>query len=386
MTGFEFETTRRIVSADGAAQRLPAYAASLGMRRAFVVTDTGLLRSGVLDDVLAAFARSSVRAIVFDGVQADPPESSVQAAVALAREAQIDGVIGIGGGSSLDTAKLVALLVGSHERLDAIYGVDLARGPRLPLVQVPTTAGTGSEVTPIAIVTTPSAEKKGVVSRLLYPDLAVLDATLTLGLPPRVTAMTGIDAMVHAIEAYTSRHKKNLLSDSLATRALTLLSNNLRTVLADGQNLDARRAMLEGSLLAGMAFANAPVAAVHALAYPLGGHFHVPHGLSNALVLLPVLEFNLPVAESLYAELAATLWRDGTRVTSQDTGQAFIDGMRDLVNDLGLERTLADVGVTAQDVPMLAADALKVQRLLVNNPRTVSYTDALAIYHSVLLT
>ena len=356
------------------------------MRRAFVVTDTGLLRSGVLDDVLAAFARSSVRAIVFDGVQADPPESSVQAAVALAREAQIDGVIGIGGGSSLDTAKLVALLVGSDERLDAIYGVDLARGPRLPLVQVPTTAGTGSEVTPIAIVTTPSAEKKGVVSRLLYPDLAVLDATLTLGLPPRVTAMTGIDAMVHAIEAYTSRHKKNLLSDSLATRALTLLSNNLRTVLADGQNLDARRAMLEGSLFAGMAFANAPVAAVHALAYPLGGHFHVPHGLSNALVLLPVLEFNLPVAESLYAELAATLWRDGTRVTSQDTGQAFIDGMRDLVNDLGLERTLADVGVTAQDVPMLAADALKVQRLLVNNPRTVSYTDALAIYHSVLLT
>ena len=388
MTGFEFETTRRIVSADGAARRLPAYAASLGMRRAFVVTDTGLLRSGVLDDVLAAFARSSVRAIVFDGVQADPPESSVQAAVALAREAQIDGVIGIGGGSSLDTAKLVALLGSIPSSFwvgKAIYGVDLARGPRLPLVQVPTTAGTGSEVTPIAIVTTPSAEKKGVVSRLLYPDLAVLDATLTLGLPPRVTAMTGIDAMVHAIEAYTSRHKKNLLSDSLATRALTLLSNNLRTVLADGQNLDARRAMLEGSLLAGMAFANAPVAAVHALAYPLGGHFHVPHGLSNALVLLPVLEFNLPVAESLYAELAATLWRDGTRVTSQDTGQAFIDGMRDLVNDLGLERTLADVGVTAQDVPMLAADALKVQRLLVNNPRTVSYTDALAIYHSGLL-
>ena len=386
MTGFEFETTRRIVCADGAAARLPAYAASLGMHRAFVVTDSGLRRSGVLDDVLAAFARSSVSAIVFDGVQADPPEASVDVAVARAREAQIDGVIGIGGGSSLDTAKLVALLVGSHERLDAIYGVDLAQGPRLPLIQVPTTAGTGSEVTPIAIVTTPSAEKKGVVSRLLYPDLAVLDATLTLGLPHRVTAMTGIDAMVHAIEAYTSRHKKNLLSDSLATRALTLLSNNLRTVLEDGHNLDARRAMLEGSLLAGMAFANAPVAAVHALAYPLGGHFHVPHGLSNALVLLPVLEFNLPVAETLYAELAATLWRDGTRVTTRTTGQAFIDAMRDLVADLGLERTLAEVGVTAQDVPTLAADALKVQRLLVNNPRTVAYEDALAIYHSVLST
>jgi alcohol dehydrogenase class IV len=175
------------------------------------------------------------------------------------------------------------------------------------LIQVPTTAGTGSEVTPIAIVTTPSQEKKGVVSPLLYPDLAILDAELTLGLPPDVTAMTGIDAMVHAIEAYTSKLKKNPLADSLAREALRLMYEHLPRVLADGHELESRSAMLVGSMMAGMAFANAPVAAVHALAYPLGGHFHVPHGLSNALVLAPVLEYNLPSAEALYAELAAVI-------------------------------------------------------------------------------
>ncbi len=384
MSGFEFETARRVVSADGAALRLPEYAHALGMRHALLVTDHGLLGSGVMDEVLSALARSAVQVTVFDGVLADPPEASVHAAVSMARAVHVDGVIGVGGGSSLDTAKLVALLAGSGESLDAIYGVDLARGPRLPLIQVPTAAGTGSEVTPIAIVTTLTQEKKGVVSRLLYADLAVLDATLTLTLPARVTAMTGIDAMVHAIEAYTSRHKKNVLSDGLAVRALQLLSNNLRIVLADGRNLAARRAMLEGSMLAGMAFANAPVAAVHALAYPLGGHFHVPHGLSNALVLVPVLKFNCSAADTMYGELAPAVWCDGRPVATQASARAFIDAMDSLVADAGLERTLSQVGVTAADLTVLATDALKVQRLLVNNPRTVTYDDALAIYQAVL--
>jgi len=252
------------------------------------------------------------------------------------------------------------------------------------LLQVPTTAGTGSEVTPIAIVTTPSGEKKGVVSNVLYADLAVLDATLTVGLPMHVTAMTGIDAMVHAIEAYTSKHKKNVLSDSLAVRALQLLSNNLRPVLANAHNLEARRAMLQGSMLAGMAFANAPVAAVHALAYPLGGHFHVPHGLSNALVLLPVLEFNLAHADDLYGELAPTLLRDNVAAARNRSGRAFVDAMEELVADMGLARTLRAVGVHEAHLPMLATDALQVQRLLVNNPRLVTYDDALAIYRAVL--
>lgn len=253
---------------------------------------------------MAAFEKAGIAATLYSEVQADPPEAAVLDAVAAAKKAGADAIIGFGGGSSMDTAKLVALLVGTPQDLPDIYGIGLAKGPRLPLIQVPTTAGTGSEVTPISIVTTPTHEKKGVVSPLLYPDLAVLDAKLTVGLPPAVTAMTGIDAMVHAIEAYTSKHKKNVLSDGLAVKALQLLAGNMDKVLANGADLSARAAMLQGSMLAGMAFANAPVAAVHALAYPLGGHFHVPHGLSNALVLAPVLAFNRPAAEELYGELA----------------------------------------------------------------------------------
>jgi alcohol dehydrogenase class IV len=383
VSGFTFETTPRIVCEDGAARTLGAAARARGMTRVLVVTDRGLLNGGVLDDALASFGAMAEVALFAD-VLADPPQACVEAAIEAARGARADGVIGLGGGSSMDVAKLVALLVGSGERLADVFGVGLARGPRLPLIQVPTTAGTGSEVTPIAIVTTPSGEKKGVVSSLLYPDVALLDATLTVGLPPRVTAMTGIDAMVHAIEAYTSRHRKNVLSDTLAMRALQLLSDHIRTAVADGANLGARRAMLQGSMLAGMAFANAPVAAVHALAYPLGGRFHVPHGLSNALVLPPVLEFNLSAAESLYAELAPALLQDGRPACRDASARGFLDAMTALTVDLGLERALRDVGVTEADLPMLAADALQVQRLLVNNPRDVTYDDALAIYARVL--
>ena len=381
MTGFTFETTPRIVCADGAAAQLGALARERGVARGLVVTDRGLLDGGVLAPALESLAQAGVEAVVFADVLPDPPEACVDGAVRAGDEAGVDGVIGIGGGSSMDVAKLAAILIASRERLGAVYGVGVARGPRLPLLQVPTTAGTGSEVTPIAIVTTPTDEKKGVVSRHLLPDVAVLDATLTIGLPPRATAMTGVDAMVHAIEAYTSRHAKNVLADTLAVRALRLLSANIHRAVADGRDLDARRAMLQGATLAGMAFANAPVAAVHALAYPLGGHFHVPHGLSNALVLLPVLEFNLSAADAHYAELAPALagWAGG-----RATGGAFVRAMTELVEALPLERRLCEVGVREEHLPMLARDALLVQRLLVNNPREVTYADALAIYRQVL--
>lgn len=353
------------------------------MTRALIVTDSGVLDSGIIADALSAFSKSGVFHVVYSAVLPDPPEQTVLDAAQFARDHHVDGVIGLGGGSSLDTAKLVALLAGSENVLQDIYGIGLARGSRLPLIQVPTTAGTGSEVTPIAIVTTPSNEKKGVVSRLLYPDVAVLDATLTLALPPRVSAMTGIDAMVHAIEAYTSRLRKNVLSDSLAERALQLLSFNLPRVLRNGADIDARRAMLQGATFAGMAFANAPVAAVHALAYPLGGHFHVPHGLSNALVLLPVLEFNIAAADQLYAALTPHVFTDRAGWRTEHSARAFVESMENIVDGLDLERSLRAVGVQEQHLDMLAADALKVQRLLVNNPRDVTVHDAYNIYRSV---
>jgi len=384
MSNFSFETPPRVICADGESERLGDLLREFGVSRPLVVTDRGIVEAGLLEPMLAELRTLGLDVTVFSDVLADPSTSCVEAAVAVALATGADGVIGFGGGSSLDVAKLVALLSRSGETLDALFGVGRAVGPRWPLIQVPTTAGTGSEVTPIAIVTMPNGEKQGVVSRRLHADVAVLDATLTLGLSARVTAMTGINAMVHAIEAYTSRHAKNVLSDTLALRALRLLSDHIVAAIADGSNLEARRAMLQGSMLAGMAFANAPVGAVHALAYPIGGQFHVPHGLSNALVLLPVLEFNLSEADAMYAELA-----DAVRATERTwhrsaSGRAFIDAMATIVGELGLERTLGELGVIEADLPGLATDAMKVQRLLVNNPRDVSYEQALALYREAL--
>jgi alcohol dehydrogenase class IV len=237
-------------------------------------------------------------------------------------------------------------------------------------------------VTPISIITTPSHEKKGVVSQLLYPDVALLDSLLTLGLPPAATAMTGVDAMVHAIEAFTSRHKKNPLSDALAVKALQLLYANLLAAVNDGKDAAVREQMLLGSLLAGMAFANAPVAAVHALAYPLGGHYHLPHGLTNSLVLGPVLEFNLPAAQALYAELGRVLRPELAAMDAAAAARSFVDTIRERVAAMPYAQTLSAAGVKQDDLPMLARDAMNVQRLLVNNPRDVAYDDALAIYQA----
>lgn len=385
MQPFSFATTAQILCETGAAQRLASLCRERGAQRVLIVTDPGITRFGLLDGVLPGFAAVGVAVEVFDQVIADPPEAIVLNAVERARELGAELVIGLGGGSSMDVAKLVALLAhpGCAQSLKDIYGVGNARGPRLPLIQVPTTAGTGSEVTQIAIITTGETTKMGVVSPVLLPDLAVLDAELTLGLPPAVTAATGIDAMVHAIEAYTSKIKKNPLSDLLAREALRLLAANLHEAVYNGHNREARQAMLLGALLAGQAFANAPCAAVHALAYPLGGHFHIPHGLSNALVLPEVLRFNAPAAAPLYAELAPLLL--GERCKGEGTGQRcaeFITELAALNERCGLPSRLRDAGVPETMLPTLARDAMLQQRLLVNNPREVSEADALAIYQA----
>ncbi|MEP4192440.1 MAG: iron-containing alcohol dehydrogenase, partial [Sneathiella sp.] len=266
------------------------------------------------------------------------------------------------------------------------YGIDMVKGSRLPLVQVPTTAGTGSEVTPISIITVGSETKKGVVSAKLLPDIAILDADLTLGLPPHVTAATGVDAMVHAIEAYTSKGaNNNPMSATLGKEALRLLGANIRTAVKDGGNKEARSNMLLGACLAGQAFANSPVAAVHALAYPIGGIFHVPHGLSNALVLPEVMRFNAGSCAAEYAELAPLVFPDiDTSEGSQKTCQEFIDRLAALNQELGLETTLREVGVKEEDLSRLAAAAMEQTRLLVNNPREVSEQDAFTIYQKVL--
>ncbi|MCK2148145.1 iron-containing alcohol dehydrogenase [Marinobacter alexandrii] len=383
MTAFTFNTTKSVICEPGSIKKLGAIVKEQIGNRVLIVTDPGLIQAGLLSSATDSLDQAGVQYQVFDGVVADPPVAVVEAALADARAANIDGVIGFGGGSSMDIAKLIALLIGGGEKLDDIYGVGMAKGQRLPLIQIPTTAGTGSEVTPISIITVGEAEKKGVVAPQLLPDVALLDAELTLGLPAPVTAATGIDSMVHAIESYTSASaNNNPVSRTLAREALRLLGANIETAVKDGRNVQARSNMLLGAMLAGQAFANSPVAAVHALAYPIGGIFHVPHGLSNALVLPHVMRFNASACAEAYATLAPDAFPDLASVPETQRVDEFINRLEALSADIGLEQTLREVGIGESDLPVMAADAMKQTRLLVNNPREVSEADALAIYQA----
>ncbi|PDT79691.1 iron-containing alcohol dehydrogenase [Sinorhizobium sp. BJ1] len=382
MNPFVFSTTGHLVFRPGAAAQIGGLLDPRFGERILFVTDGGLRKLGLCDPALASLSGSGIAVTVFDAVEADPSLTTVEAAIEVAKTAGVTGVIGFGGGSSLDVAKVVALLCGSGEDIDGAWGVGNAKGPRLPLALVPTTAGTGSEVTPVSIITVGGDEKRGISSPIILPDVAILDADLTLGLPPSTTAATGIDAMVHAIEAYASRSaNNNPLSRMLARQALQLLGANIEKAVFEGEDRAARGAMLLGSMLAGQAFANSPVAAVHALAYPIGGTFHIPHGLSNALVLPHVLRFNAPVAASVYAEIAADAFPD--LACEQDAGQccaAFIERLAELSTRLGLQPRLRDVGIGDEHLAGMAGDAMKQTRLLVNNPRDVNEADALSIY------
>ncbi len=381
MTGFIFNTTASLRMGVGILEDLGQIAAPLMSGPVLVVTDPGMLTTGFVERATRALAAAGLEARVFAKVQADPPEEVVLEAATAATGCA--GVIGLGGGSSLDVAKLAALLAGSDQPLSALYGIGNARGPRLPLIAIPTTAGTGSEVTPISIVTTGASEKMGVVSPVILPDIALLDPELTLGLPAHVTAATGIDAMVHAIEAYASASaNNNPISRTLAREALRLMGGAIERAVQQPDDIEARSDMLLGSLLAGQAFANSPVAAVHALAYPIGGHYKVPHGLSNALVLPHVLRFNAVTAPGPYAEIARDAFPDLPGGGAQELAANFAGALADLSRRCGLQQTLREMGITRDALPMLARDAMNQTRLLVNNPRPVTQADAQAIYEA----
>jgi len=385
MKPFIFSTTKSIISEIGVTARIAELCHSLSITRPLIVTDKGIVEIGLIAPIANAFNNAQMQYWCFDQVVADPPEAIVIEAVEYAKQAKVDGVIGLGGGSSLDTAKLVALLANSEESISNIYGVDNIKGKRLPLILIPTTAGTGSEVTPISIVTTGETTKAGIVSAELLPDIALLDASLTVSLPPHITAATGIDAMVHAIEAFTSVIKKNVLSDMLAKSALDLLSENIVEATFNGENLQARQAMLLGSCLAGQAFANAPVGAVHALAYPLGGQFHIAHGLSNALVLPHVMTFNKSHCADLYAQLAVHIMPGINHDADiEKTTDSLIHYLHELIAKLQLPQALAELGIEEKHIDSLASDALEQQRLLINNPKALSIEDAKQIYHNAL--
>jgi len=379
---FSFNSPLTLIIAPGSALNLASPCNKLAVRRPLVVTDPGLMSIGLVQPLVDAMIIAGLAPVIFDQVREDPPETVIEQALAAGLADQVDGVIAIGGGSSMDVAKVVAVLLKGQQTLTELYGVDQIRSPRTPLICVPTTAGTGSEATPVAVITTGETTKAGISSVQLIPDVAILDPDLTLGLPAAVTAMTGIDAMVHAIEAYTSTLKKNPLSDIFAQQALQLLSKSLPLVLQEPDNRKARADMLLGAHLAGQAFANAPVAAVHALAYPLGGHYHIPHGLSNSLVLPSVIAFNMPVAQAHYAELAPFVTQAAMPESEQARAQLFVASLEALINDSQLPTSLEAAQIPAGDLPLLAREAMLQQRLLVNNPRPLDEADALAIYQA----
>lgn len=379
MQYYTFSTVSDIHIGAGASVHLAEICQKLNITKPLIVTDAGIIKFGLLTNALNSLDADGIQHTLYSDVQADPAESIILEATELCIKKACDAVIGFGGGSSMDVAKVVAVLAKEKQTLNEIYGVDNINSSRLPLIQIPTTAGTGSEATMVAVITTGATTKAGVVSRTLLADSIILDAELTLGLPTHITAATGIDAMVHAIEAYTSARLKNPMSDALAKQALYLLAESIEEAVHNGKDLKARENMLLGAMYAGQAFANAPVGAVHALAYPLGGQYHIPHGLSNSLVLPHVLRFNAPDANDMYAELLVCF---DLPTNSQSPGHTLADYFIELARNLSIPTCLQDMNIPESDLPMLAKEGMLQQRLLMNNPREVGFEDALAIYEA----
>ena len=385
MNDFNFNTTPGIIFGKGASvSSCDRIIDKLG-DNIFVITDADLTKIELNKPIINQISKSS-NLEVFDDVESDPSKKTLIKALKSAKNFKPTGILGFGGGSSMDIAKLISLLVGTEQDIENIWGVGNAKGPRLPLVLIPTTAGTGSEVTPISIITLEKDEKKGVSSPIILPDLAVLDPELTLNLPSDITAATGIDAMVHAIEAYTSNNQNNNpISKLLAIESLKLLGTSIETAVFDGHNIEARSNMLLGSMMAGQAFANSPVAAVHALAYPIGGIFHISHGLSNSLVLPHVLKFNSTNAKACeqYAFLAPFIFKDinqntNTKIICND----FIDRLENLSSLLNIPSKLRELDIPKEACVKMAKESMKQTRLLFNNPREVTEEDAFNIYNA----
>lgn len=387
MTGMEFYTNGHIVSeADSMRQKLGDLAKQYDATSAIIITDAGISDLGYVDIAQESLEQAGISVVIFDRVVADPPIEVVEEAIELARANQCNLVIGLGGGSPIDTAKIVALYSNDFHSVNELLEADISGFKKMPLFAIPTTAGTGAEATFVSVITAKDGSKKAIYTPKILPDVAILDATLTLKLPRHITAATALDAMVHCIEAYTSRTKKNPISDALAVKGLQMLWSNFHTVLHHGDDIDARADMLLGSTLAGIAFVNASVAAVHGLSYPLSINFHVPHGHANALVMCSVFTFNLPVAASLYAELArAVMPIDTSGMTDLKAAHQFINQLKDFLKTSGLKYRLNELDITGQDIPALADMVINTYaRLIETNPMDMSLEEVKMIYQEIL--
>lgn len=379
-----FQTTPRIIMGAGALKNIVPEIKRQGCQKVFIITDPGIVSAGIAGQLEALLNEGEIAFDCFDKVEPDPRvEIAIEAAIAV-KTFGADIVIGIGGGSAIDIAKISALLANNEGSLHDFFGIDLVPNPGLKTIIIPTTAGTGSEVTPIVILSDEAEKlKKGVVSPYLFPTLALLDPELTVGLPAKVTAATGMDALIHAIEAFTSKNSYGF-TDMLAREAILLIAGNIRTAYANGTDMEARSKLLEGSLLAGMAFANAGVTAVHAFAYPIGAEFHIPHGVANSIMLVPVMEFNMIGNLNKFGQLADLLGQKTDNMNIREKAQAAVNALRTLTEDLEIPKSLRQFKITDSDLPMLAEGVMKVTRLLANNPRAMSVDEAEEIYRQVL--
>lgn len=355
-------------------------AIKIGAKRTLIVTDPGVYKAGLVDPVKEQLSGAKLSVNVFSEAEPEPTFSGLNAAAEEFRKDSYDLLVGIGGGSSMDTAKGLSVLLAYGGSGQDYVGIDKVPGPGIPIFTLPTTAGTGSEVTNIAIFDDREKGRKlGMVSHYLLAKLALVDPTLTYGCPPNITAASGIDALIHAIECYTGT-KANSFSDALALEAMRLIVGSLRTAVKDGFDKEARNHMSEGALLAGIAFGNSGVAAVHALAYPLGSQFHVPHGVANGLLLPYVTECNLSANLPKYAIVAQMLGVETKVLSLREAAKQGVEAAKALAADIGIPLHLRDLGVPREALEGLATATMDVTRLLANNPRQLTLDDVRGIW------
>lgn len=380
LKNFQFRT--RILSGTGAISALGELARSMGARKYLLVADPSLECHGILESARKSLRDSDVDGEVSLKVEPEPYLDNADSAADLGRDVKADIVIGIGGGSAMDTAKAAAVLITNPGKAEDYVGLNIVTKSAAPTIMIPTTAGTGSEVTFTAVFTNRQTKAKGGInSVLMFPDAALLDPELTLSLPPDVTASTGMDALTHAIESVTSL-SSTIFTESLSLTAVRLILGSLRRAVYKGDDIKAREDMLLGSLFGGLALADAGVGAAHALAYPLGGNYRIPHGLANAVLIPHVMEFNLPACERTLALVARSMSESVESLSIRWAAEAAVDAVRTLCDDIGIPGGLSELGVPLEDIPMLVEGALKVTRPVENNPRKLGPEEASQIYEA----
>lgn len=382
MNNFKFTTVSTIINEPGGVSNISSIISPLGYRKILVVADNGITKAGHLGKLLQGLERSGIEYVTYADVGQDPKESMVLDAVVLATNNNVDCVVGLGGGSVLDVAKVTAVMSKTKCVLGDIYGIGQIKGGRLPLILIPTTAGTGSEVTCSAVISNQSGKKNVAIDPTLYADIALLDVEMLGTMPQNIISTTGIDAIVHAIEAYTSATKKNPISDMLACEALRYLIGNIEASFMEDATVENRAQMLLGSTLAGQAFINASVSAVHAFAYALAEKYHLPHGLSNSLVLIHILKFNIANSADLYGRLAKSIFPEAEDKTAIEAANYLVERLESILEAVELNKGLHEFNIKQEDLKELAKLATGQVRLLNNNPCAIDYADALQIFES----